>query len=257
MSQDGPILFDRHPDSEFFPVAIEGLLSGIANDYDIFMRSGKDYFMVKPRNTPVDWTLINRLKLHNAFLYLRKRDKAQYFAKVQSNLKTIMKDPMVPIREKAAILTDSAVEIIDDIYSDPNNPAAIQSATQFSNHAVELISSNRMAFLHLVELSNHDHYTYAHSVGVTAYAVALAQAAGIVAPEQLAIVGLAGLLHDLGKCMVDPAIINKQGPLSESEWASMKRHPEYGAEIIKRHNKIDPLVALVAESHHEDLLGRG
>ena len=108
-----------------------------------------------------------------------------------------------------------------------------------------------------MELSNHDHYTYAHSVGVAAYTIALAKETGFQSPAELADAGMAGFLHDIGKSMISPEIINKKGPLNEQEWAEMKKHPELGGEILRRHKNINPLIILSAEGHHENMTGTG
>jgi cyclic di-GMP phosphodiesterase len=67
---------------------------------------------------------------------------------------------------------------------------------------------------------------------------------------------LGAMLHDIGKCKIPDAILNKAGPLDEEEWKVMRRHPEYGAEIV---SKIDFLrgAADVVRNHHEKYDGSG
>ena len=47
-------------------------------------------------------------------------------------------------------------------------------------------------------------------------------------------IGLAARLHDVGKTKVDPAIINKPGPLDADEWESLQRHPQVGYDMIHK-----------------------
>ena len=248
----------RDKNGEYLPVSIEGLKSGVATDLDLFARVGESYFVVKPRNTDVDGRMIARFRGEGRpYLYIRSTDRERYFARLEGNISNIIKNPTIAVREKAGLLTDFAVEIIDQLFTDPGNPGTIASAKGLTQECVRFIGQNRHGFLHLVELSNHDHYTYAHSVGVAAYTIALVPEVMDVEPEYLVDMGLASMLHDIGKCMVDPAIINKKGPLNEDEWAVMKKHPEYGGEIIRRHKNMSPIVALAAEGHHENLTGTG
>ena len=67
---------------------------------------------------------------------------------------------------------------------------------------------------------------------------------------------LGAMLHDIGKCKIPDAILNKAGPLDENEWKVMRRHPEIGAEIV---SKIDFLrgAADVVRNHHEKYDGSG
>jgi putative nucleotidyltransferase with HDIG domain len=64
------------------------------------------------------------------------------------------------------------------------------------------------------------------------------------------------LLHDVGKIGIPDAVLNKPGPLDEKEWASMRRHPEIGLEIV---NPIgfSPVATDVILSHHERWDGAG
>ncbi len=74
--------------------------------------------------------------------------------------------------------------------------------------------------------------------------------------EQLRQIQKAAILHDIGKIGVADAVLAKAGPLDESEWAEMKRHPELGHQIIK---DIDFLrdAADVIYAHHERHDGDG
>lgn len=66
----------------------------------------------------------------------------------------------------------------------------------------------------------------------------------------------AGLLHDIGKIAIDEALLNKQGELTESEWADIKRHPEIGYHIMKSVNEYAPIAKYVL-LHHERIDGKG
>lgn len=246
---------DLHP--EYVPILSESLRSGLIVDFDIYVRAGEDFFLIKPKNLALDPRMISRWKGQESFLYLRRDDRDRYFSKMKTHLGEVVRSPSLTPREKAAVLTDYAVDVVDKLFSDPGNPQTITEARNFTQECVRYIGLQRHAFLHLVELTNHDSYTYAHSVGVAAYTIALAREMGISRVDELADLGLAGFLHDVGKCMVDPAIINKKGPLNESEWGIMKKHPEFGAEILRRHKNMNPVIILAAEAHHENLVGSG
>lgn len=247
----------RDPTGEYVPVQLAGLGSGIARDIELFHRTGADYFLVKPKNTPTEAQALKRYAGNSPYLYVAKKDQTAYFDEINKRVSAIVNDRTIPVRTKAAVLTDCAVSIIDDIFSDPSHPQHIDKAKSFTQDCVNFISQSRQAFLHLVELSGHDHYTYAHSIGVAAYAMVLAREMGIQDEQDVADVGLAGILHDVGKTMVDPAIINKKGPLNAEEWAIMKKHPQYGGEILRRHKALSPAIILAAEGHHENLDGSG
>ncbi len=93
-----------------------------------------------------------------------------------------------------------------------------------------------------------------HCDRVAALAGALARAARCDS-DRADRVRLAGLLHDVGKVFVPTAIVEKRGPLTESEAAQMARHPQLGADLIT-----DPHLQDVRRwvlTHHERPDGSG
>jgi HD-GYP domain-containing protein (c-di-GMP phosphodiesterase class II) len=98
-------------------------------------------------------------------------------------------------------------------------------------------------------------YTAHHSRRVTEYVVKMADHMGLPAGE---IVDLqrAALLHDLGKLSVPNSVLDKPGPLTTSEWETMRLHPYYTQRILDRVRAFQNL-AFVSSSHHERLDGRG
>ncbi|GAC1436141.1 MAG: hypothetical protein NVSMB51_06860 [Solirubrobacteraceae bacterium] len=99
-----------------------------------------------------------------------------------------------------------------------------------------------------------DSGTSLHSQTVGRYAEAIALQLGLD-PAHVERVRLAGLLHDVGKIGVADHILRKAGPLTETEWQEMRKHPELGARIIAGAN-LDDISGWVL-AHHERPDGRG
>jgi response regulator RpfG family c-di-GMP phosphodiesterase len=99
-----------------------------------------------------------------------------------------------------------------------------------------------------------DRYTAGHSDRVARYAELLAERVKLP-PETVAIVRQAALMHDIGKigCVLN---LNKPGKLSQDEYASFKRHPGYGREILEPIRFLHPILPGV-HLHHERWDGRG
>jgi hypothetical protein len=100
-----------------------------------------------------------------------------------------------------------------------------------------------------------DDYTGRHSADVGTLARRVGERIGM--PQaQLAVLECAARLHDVGKLGVPDAILQKPGPLDEQEWAVMRRHPEWGAEMVARVPGLEELARLVC-AHHERWDGDG
>jgi hypothetical protein len=100
-----------------------------------------------------------------------------------------------------------------------------------------------------------DDYTGRHSSHVGALARRVGERIGMPG-AQLAVLECAARLHDVGKLGVPDAILQKPGPLDEQEWAVMRRHPEWGAEMVERVPGLEELARLV-RAHHERWDGSG
>lgn len=96
--------------------------------------------------------------------------------------------------------------------------------------------------------------TAAHSQTVALWAQAIARRLALPAQE-VERIRLAGLLHDIGKIGVPDAVLQKPGPLTDAEWAEMRKHPELGARILDAAN-LDDISGWVLE-HHERPDGGG
>ena len=100
-----------------------------------------------------------------------------------------------------------------------------------------------------------DRYTSGHSARVAAYSREIAKRMGKTEEEQEQIYVM-GLLHDIGKIGVPEAIINKNGRLTDEEFAKIKEHPGIGHEILKNVTEL-PGLATGARWHHERYGGGG
>jgi HD-GYP domain-containing protein (c-di-GMP phosphodiesterase class II) len=100
-----------------------------------------------------------------------------------------------------------------------------------------------------------DRYTERHSQRVTYMAKKVAQFIGC-SPSEVDSIEFAGLLHDIGKIGVRDTVLGKEGPLTEDEWAEIRRHPEIGESIVKP-LKLFTLEASIIRHHHEQWDGKG
>ena len=113
--------------------------------------------------------------------------------------------------------------------------------------------------LQLTDIRLHDKYTFAHSVNVAIISAMIGRLLKIPT-EELSLLTLGGLLHDLGKIKISSEILNKNGRLNDEEFTAIKHHPEEGARRIREMADMLPnpeILARIAEEHHERLDGSG
>jgi GAF domain-containing protein len=132
---------------------------------------------------------------------------------------------------------------------------AIDNARLFKDRE-EVILSSLEALANAVDAR--DPYTAGHSQRVTQYALMIARQMKYSPKDQSAWVRLerGGLLHDIGKIGVPDAILQKEGKLTDKEFAKMREHPVVGFNILSGLKMLtDELV--IVRSHHERYDGKG
>jgi len=117
------------------------------------------------------------------------------------------------------------------------------------NDLNEAMLKDRNTLLCLTMLQDYDEYTFNHSVNVGIFSLSIAQEIGLK-NEELLYVGLAGILHDIGKTRVKREIILKPAKLTTDEWIEMKKHPVHGRDIIYEIGGISDTTALFVLYHH-------
>jgi HD-GYP domain-containing protein (c-di-GMP phosphodiesterase class II) len=148
--------------------------------------------------------------------------------------------------------TDAEIELL----------AAIGNQAGMALHRTRLMVEMERLFLDVTKaiaaiIDAKDGYTHRHSERVAAFAVSLAREMGLQS-DQLAIIELSALLHDVGKIGVPDAILNKPDKLTEQEFDEMRRHPLHGARILAhiQNPRVSDILPGV-KHHHERWDGSG
>lgn len=132
----------------------------------------------------------------------------------------------------------------------------IEKAGALVDQIAASVIRNQHALVALSRLKNADDYTYMHSVAVCAMMIALARQLQL-SDDEVRVCGKAGLLHDIGKMAVPIEILNKPGPLTDSEFEQVRRHPQAGYELMLRVPGLPAIAMDVCLHHHEKFDGTG
>lgn len=121
---------------------------------------------------------------------------------------------------------------------------------------IDDLSSQQDAMIMLMNMGTVDHYLFQHSLNVCVYSTLLGIASHYT-KEELTILGMGALLHDVGKTQISTTVLKKPGMLTEQEFEIMKSHARLGFELLKDEPNMPLLVAHCAFQHHERLDGSG
>jgi len=135
------------------------------------------------------------------------------------------------------------------------NDLDIEQLLSDVNRILNYTNSNIDLFNMLHCMRNYDDTTYIHSLNVSLICNIMGKWLHFN-QEDLQVITMSGLLHDLGKLMIPSEIISKPGKLTNEEFSMIKTHTIRGYNILKSKN-IDPRIKHSALSHHERCDGSG
>jgi putative nucleotidyltransferase with HDIG domain len=123
-------------------------------------------------------------------------------------------------------------------------------------HCVDSVLRNPDALIWMSKMRSQNEYTAEHCLNVCILAIAFGRHLGM-SEEDLEIIGLCGLLHDVGKMRIPPEILNKPSALTDKEFNMIKAHTVHGRNLLMASPGIPNSTIDVAYSHHEKIDGSG
>lgn len=222
--------------------------------FNVYIQRKEGQILWRGKSTQVRSEDINRL-LESGVKYVMleiEEDDQQYADYLESKTETIIKDDTIPIEYKVQVIRDISYRILGDLFETPEDPKVAKRLEKIASSVVHLIMEKTESLGKLIERTKEFSYTV-HSARTSYYTVALAIKLRKFTRDELVQIGLAALLHDVGKMRVREEIREKIGPYSQGEWGEMKKHPSYSLAIINKVNirKFESPFLMAIEGHHE------
>ncbi len=135
---------------------------------------------------------------------------------------------------------------------------AVAAAKNVTHKIVTEIVSNKNAAINMIDLKIFDDYTYYHSVNVAILSIIAGVATGL-GKSDLYKLGLGALLHDIGKVFVPKEILDKQGKLTDEEFAMVRVHSQKGSDYLRErwdvpYESIFPFLRITNDSTERAIL---
>lgn len=173
--------------------------------------------------------------------------------------KDLIEKSRVPDRPKAQLSDSVKKQIgtgVQQLFADPGSENFTESSVNIANELTDSILKDDAVAVDLGMLKVSDEYTFSHSVDVAALSIMIGKTMNL-SEEKIRELGIAGLLHDVGKAKIPAEVLNKPGKLDDSEFALMKQHTLFGIQILKAKKTFSEAILMGVLQHHEKLNGKG
>lgn len=147
-------------------------------------------------------------------------------------------------------------EGIQFLYNDTDSPDFTSTSANITGNLLKAIEDNAAIAVDITALKVSDEYTFKHSVDVATMSMIVAKKMGM-SHQDVYNIGIAGLLHDMGKSKIPLEILNKPARLTDEEFEVMKKHSVYGYQILKEKEEFSLPIAIAVLQHHEKMNGKG
>ncbi len=234
----------------YITVAINDLAVGQALTRDLFIKKDDAFVIIIDMGTVLTPELLNKLTNHKTF-YQLKHQKALSCTTLNKYIKHNQDD----VKKTMNLFYNVNQEIFQKFSDSPKHAIDIKCLQKIVDNIL-LLLQNDNEFLKKVipHFKNSQELSY-HSIHVCIYALSLAHKLhfSFEKSEQL---GLAAILHDVGKKKVDELIQNRR-TLSVEELDKVHQHVKYSIDIIQQHGIHDPYIINAVMQHHERNDGSG
>jgi HD-GYP domain-containing protein (c-di-GMP phosphodiesterase class II) len=243
---------------KYLPIYLEALRLDTVVDFDLYIWIGNDLILYRASDLPfTEKTRATLLENNVDRLYVPTSARSQYQNYIESNIDQILHDQTIQETTKAGIVYDSTKLLVKDVLANPTLSVNIRRSQSLVESQVSYILGGQETFSNLLRVMSFDYYTYTHSVNVCTFSVAFARHLGYIDEETLNEIGTGALMHDVGKTKISDRILNKRTRLTALEMELVKRHPRWGADLMRETNLISEESYHPIIQHHERVDGSG
>lgn len=210
--------------------------------------------LAKPLYTAEGKILLNAgLEIKERYID-RLRDLEVTYIYIEDDLTADIDVPDVVSDQARVEAVTTAKQIMETVKTGRKVDAS--QAKKIANNLVDELCRNAGALVNFIDMRTKTDYLFSHSVNVCILSVMTGISLGY---DELRLrdLGVGALLHDVGKTLVAPEIVNKTERLTLAELEEIRKHPQYGFEILRKNPDISLMSAHCAFQHHERYDGSG
>ncbi len=190
-------------------------------------------------------------------ILVRSDELLEFEKSIESRIDTILKNPSLPAVDKAEIVHTAGTSAAKSLLESSASKESLTRASNLVESILASVTGDARIAGHLFQMAGHERSTAAHMQMVSTLAILFGYELFGSDEKLLRALGLAGMLHDIGKLSIPVEILNRPGPLSQEEVLLLQQHPIESVRLIGDDESIPAVSRQFILQHHERIDGRG
>ena len=225
---------------------------------DLYIKIRGDYRLFAARGALLADEQFQQFSKELTKLYFMVQDSVDPEESLDAHLLGILTSPDVSPQAKADIAYSTSMKSIQDVFQGANSKT-LSALKKVSKKIVKMILTDSRVIDNFLTITSDDHYTFMHSVKVGIYGTAMAinLFQDKIRNHNIDELSMSFFLHDIGMTKVPSTILNKEEPLTGSEWETIRKHPLWGQDRLRKANYESNEATEIILYHHERCDGNG
>jgi HD-GYP domain-containing protein (c-di-GMP phosphodiesterase class II) len=225
---------------------------------DLYVKIRGDYRLFAARGALLPDEQYRQFNRELTKLYFMVQDSADPEESLDAHLMDILTNPEVSSQAKADIAYSTSMKSIQEVFQGTNS-RTLSALKKVAKKIVQMILSDSRVIDNLMIITSSDHYTFMHSlkVGIYGTAMTINLFQDKIRDHNIDELSMAFFLHDIGMSKVPSTILNKEEPLTDSEWETIRKHPLWGQDRLRKVSYESDETTEIILYHHERCDGNG
>ncbi len=221
-------------------VPLHGLVGSEAVPFALYLRTGPaTWVLYKPAKDFLDEGHLGQLRAEGVQqLYIRDEDRAGYYRRVEADLGTILREKSAPLHGRAEVLLGVAGDVADALLAASPSEEQVRRANHVMMETSSLLLREGQGFQAVRRMLQVGPRLAQHSLTVAMLSMGLARGATTSDPTTLTAIGLAGLLHDVGRAGSEDAEDDPQHAARGADQLRKLGLPEVVVEAARAHHEV-------------------
>lgn len=243
---------------QYFKIPVNLYQPGDRIEADIYFLYQGSHLLYRLKNLTWKQEDVSQLeKFEVDSLYVKCISSQDHCRFLESRLQRIMDETLISGEEKGEIIYSVATSLLEELFDTPQSPEKLKRSATTIQHSIDYLNKDKSHFFNLMSFATSHFSEFSHGLHTAAYSIALAKQLGFKSFNELSPLGMAAILHDIGKTKVDKDILNKADALTSDERHLVEKHPEYGYDIVRSTRLFPSITEKIILEHHEKNDGSG